>query len=520
MGVSIAQHEDFISLFSGSESAYGRFVPLGKDPESAKMPGKCTTERGLVGDEQYKEHFNGTIGLGLIPIREDNTVVFSVIDVDEYRLSLEKIVFDIHSMGLPIMPFRSKSGGLHLYLFYKVKTPAKIAIQLMQTIKTLLGLSDKTEIFPKQKALGQGELGNWINLPYFDSDNTDRYLYTKDFKPCSLAEALETINKNLIDVEKVYDIIDVLPLADAPPCLQTIYLRGDTESRNHYLFSLARYFKTKFGDEFEKHVIEANFALLRPLPLKEVTDTVISAHKKKDYCYKCGEDPILSLCNKSVCRKREYGIGGNEMSNLSYEEFYQVMTDPPYYEWMVNKKLLKFFSEADIINQGTFRSSCFRELHVLPNKLKDDVWTRIVNTALHNVIIKKVATEEDISPGAMLKEHLVEYLTKRAMAQSRSQILIDHVYRDEQMDAYIFKAKNFLSFLNNNKKFNYYGQTEIHSRLLELQCAPIRYYVDAKNKNSRVWAMPAKMIELLSSDSDVPTEVKVDFTNDFKGEDY
>jgi hypothetical protein len=52
----------------------------------------------------------------------------------------------------------------------------------------LLGLPNDVEIFPKQDALGDGELGNWINLPYFGGD---RPAYGEDGRILSLAEFLD-----------------------------------------------------------------------------------------------------------------------------------------------------------------------------------------------------------------------------------------------------------------------------------------------------------------------------------------
>ena len=518
MPFSLLELTTFIKYFSGNTDAYG-IHKYSDQKENNKQIGENYTKKEPLTDDLYKQHLNGKQGLGVVPIRVDNTCSFCVIDVDVYTDDTKAILNNVYKGDFPLVPFRSKSGGLHLYLFFNRPVKAETAKAYLKSFILLLGLNKNTEIFPKQDALTKGQTGNWINLPYYNAiQKTNQYLIKEDSSSASIGEALQIIESKQQDKETLSNFFDNLPLMDAPPCLQAIYLIGDTDYRNEYLFSLARYFKTKYGDDFEFKLVEANNLLHRPISIDELNKTIIAAHKKKDYTYKCKQEPIVSICNKEECKRRKYGIGGIEVSDLSYEDFIQYDTDPPYYEWVVNNKSLKFYSEQDIINQVKFRELCFRELHILPAKLKDLNWTAIINNALGNIIVKDVSEEDDISPGAMFKEYLKEFLEDRAQALTRAQILFDRVYKDDSISSYVFKAKNLVVFLIHQKQFRFFGQTEIQDRLRALGGFPTKYYIDGDTGSVRVWILPYDALFKFIEEEPSIEDYEVDFSEDYPKE--
>lgn len=516
MAISILLLHDFMSLFSGNNTTRGVFIPSDKEIKEGKITGQSYTEKQAPTDEAYMDHLEGKKGLGIVPIRTDSKCLFGVIDLDDKsQVSIALTLVTKHS--LPLIPFRSKSGGLHLYIFFNEPIAAKIVISLLQEFRTLLGLSNKTEIFPKQSKLEENATGNWINLPYFNAENTERYLIQGE-KRLSLSEALAFCLNNRHSVEELKTILESIPIQDGPPCLQKIYLRGYTNMRNTYLFSMGVYCKSKYGDDFEHKLAEINSSLEAPLSLKELQSTVINSLQRKDYAYKCSEEPLYSLCDKSVCKKRAYGVSSSSVPELTFEQLKQYEADPPYYEWTVNSKELRFYSETDIINQTIFRTLCFRYLHILPNRLKDETWTRIVNTALSNIQVIPIEEGDDISVGAMFKEYLVEFLTKRAPAANKEQILIDRVYRDDERQAFIFRAKNLINFLVIQKMFRAFGQTEIQARLRDMGGNAIRYYINSKNSSARVWALPYTSIgKYVEPDIDA---IEVSFIKEYADADY
>jgi hypothetical protein len=511
---------DFSRLFRGNDNSFGQFQPGKQVGDGQKQEGKAWTKTDLISENDYIAHLKGETGLGIVPIRADGTCSFAVIDVDKYDASFNAIIKAIYKYSIPLVPFRSKSGGLHLYLFLDTVVEAKQVLRLMERYRKLFLLDKKTEIFPKQAILKEGEAGNWINLPYYNVENTKQYLIDDDFSSMDIEQALGEIKRKLVSPARLKTVMDELPLFDAPPCLQSLYIQGDTLERNQYLFSLARYYKATKGDDFEFAIMEANNELDNPVKAEELLNTVIKTHKKKNYSYKCKEEPICSICDKNECKSRKYGIGGAEVSDISYEDFIQHGEEDPTYEWVVNGKGLKFSNEADIINQAKFRELCFRELHILPYKITEFGWTEIINTALANVIVK---TEEEnaglaMTPAQLFKEHLVEFLTKRAQAATQEQILVDRVWKDLDLQCYVFRAKNLCVFLVQQKQFRAYGIQQISDKLRLLGGVPKMYYIKAKKISTRVWLMP---FEGLSKYVDADyQDVAIDFLDDVKKEDY
>jgi len=515
MSITLLGLSDFQLLFTGNTEAYGQHIYKYSD-KGKKEKGDNYTKISKVTDTLYRDHLEGKKGLGIVPIDRNNNCRFAAIDIDVYNKDIKNYIDFIHGNNLPVFPFRSKSGGLHLYVFFEKFMKVNKVKYFMEVFKLILMLGINTEIFPKQSALVEGQAGNWINLPYYNAYKTQQYMYDNKQEPIGFDLALDLIKDNLQTEEKLTEFFSNLPLSDGPPCLQSIHLWRTTDFRNEYLFSLARYYKTKFGDDFEYKLIEANALLDKPIDISRLQRTVISSNKKKDYTYKCSGEPLVSLCNKNICKSRAYGIGGEEISELTYEEFIKYESDPPYYEWKVNGEILRFFSEKDIISQIQFRILCFRHLHLLPIKIKEMNWSHIINRALENVIIKKINAEEDVSTGSLFKEYMSEFLEKRAPADNREQVMIDRVYKDKDKSVYVFKPKNLINFLFYQKQFRNYMPTVIHAKVRELGGVPVRFRID-KNVTTRVWELPFKALGMFIEEKSVD-DFKIDFKEEYEDE--
>ena len=409
---------NFTDLFSGNRNAYGQFIPADKQAEEGqKQEGSCSTVRSTVSETLYRAHLEGTKGLGICPVNEEGKCKFSVIDVDVYNHTQDDLLTVIQENDLPLLPFKSKSGGWHLYTFYTDFVSAKEARANANFLRTLLGLPAETEIFPKQDIVPNGGTGNWINLPYFGGDNSPRHLIDNDGTPVTNVDvAVANIIQRRITLEQFKTWKTVIPLNDAPPCLQSLYLRRNVSERNNYLFSLGCYYKAKYGEEYEQYLVEANARLTKPLSDKELQQTVLNSLSKHTYSYRCHETPLCAVCNKKECAKREYKVG-DVVSQLSYEQLVQYNCDPPYYDWTINGKALRFNSEAEIIQQEKFIELCMRHLSILPNKIKREAWTAIVNEALKNKITKEVEYDTS-SPLAIMQESLRLYMLNATLGDT------------------------------------------------------------------------------------------------------
>jgi len=480
----IVSLDTFQKLFTGNKSAYGKHV-YKKVTRGSKEEGiSSTVTNKLVTEALYKEHIEGKTGLGIVPIDQDSNCKFVVLDVDIYDRDLSMYIRAIDEFSLPIVPFYSKSGGLHFYIFFKTFIKAKTAVSIARKAALVLGISllvkqvknETLEIFPKQIKLSPNQAGSWINLPYFGGDDSVQKVISKG-KTLSFDEGVLFASNKLTSIVEFEDCIAELPYNEAPPCLQTLNLIGGTkQNRNNYLFSFGVYLKKKDENYFEAELAEINSKLEVPLTPEELETTVMSSLRKKDYSYRCTASPCIDYCDKKICQRRAYGIGkdGGLFSNLIFGNMTQYKGYAPYYEWEVKVseedkfKRLRFDNEDEIIKQDAFLRLCMREIRFLPFKLKQSEWFKLVNQALIEMQIEDIDSSDDTSPVLRFRRLFFEFLTARSMATTIAQVKAKRVYYDKSKEEYLFRTKDLVDYLFGIKNFRDFSQAQIHGLLRDL----------------------------------------------------
>ena len=167
----------FATLFKGHEERYGRYELAGRKNAKGKEEGQAKTIDSPITEKDYASHVSGKYGIGVIPLQgepgKDGIVNFAAIDIDVYKeeeqtkkkLTPEEVARA--TGGTPLIVTRSKSGGIHVWLFSKRGVLARNAVEYLKYQAANLGVAG-TEIFPKQtERHSLGDIGNWINLPYF-----------------------------------------------------------------------------------------------------------------------------------------------------------------------------------------------------------------------------------------------------------------------------------------------------------------------------------------------------------------
>ena len=121
----------FIEYFTGLKRNYG-FADLSKTVTDL-ITGKVKPEYGWskqpITDQDYLDHLSGKKSIGIQPCDDEGMARFGAIDIDSksYRdFSIKKYLDIIKQYDLPLIPVKSKSGALHLYLF--LKQPVKALI--------------------------------------------------------------------------------------------------------------------------------------------------------------------------------------------------------------------------------------------------------------------------------------------------------------------------------------------------------------------------------------------------------
>ena len=424
--------DDFASLFAGNKDNYGIFKPPKVETKDGKkVKGESISVVKPLPENAYLKHLHGEQSLGIVPITKEGKVSFAAIDVDEYPLNPVKYLTMLQKAKLPFVGFSSKSKGLHLYCFFDPPAKATEVVPLVNSVRRLLGLPENTEIFPKQTQLEAGAKGNWINLPYFNAKDTVRHAYSVDGGALPLTTAISHCLQMRTTPKALKTALDNVPMAQAPPCIQTIYLEGGAPEgeRNAFMLNCGVYLKARFGEAFAENLHLLNNNTLEPLDYVEIDTTVIASLNKRDYSYACKSGLLKPYCNKDECGSRKFGVGGQYISDFEFGQLTRFKGDDEdeYYIWEVNDTKFTLFGINDLIKQDRFRALCGSKLNHIPNRLKENVWLNIVNKALKDV----AEEDDDISTGLSDKAHWIEkvceFLSTR-QALRRDQLLEGLVY--------------------------------------------------------------------------------------------
>jgi hypothetical protein len=140
----------FAALFDGLKVAHGT--------------GKGQWIKRPLRPDDWVKHLNGEgVGIGVAPLRPDNTVMFAAIDLDEPDFEAAREM-QKYIPGVTWIE-RSRSGNAHIWVFFKSPCPAWVAMGILREA-TLAAGKKGVEVFPKNPDFARVRLGNYINLPF------------------------------------------------------------------------------------------------------------------------------------------------------------------------------------------------------------------------------------------------------------------------------------------------------------------------------------------------------------------
>lgn len=444
----LANH--FFELYGGLDRAYGRYKLAGATTESGKQKGRAETMQGDYNVRLWLPHLEGTQGLGVIPIRDDSTCSWGAIDIDVYPLDLEKLEDDIKRLQLPLLVVRTKSGGAHCTCFFTEPLPAKLVRNKLYEFAIALGYPG-VEIFPKQVMLASNkDVGNWLNMPYFDVKNTQRYCI-HNHNPLDATEFLELAYRVRITQEDFSSIEVELQgdFEDGPPCLQMIAKAGVPEgTRNNTVFAMGVYAKMKFEDDWEAKVEEMNQKYVNPMLKSKEVQLIVRSLSRKEYFYPCNKSPLINHCNKELCRKREFGIGqGNEEFSLMTGSLTKITTEPPI--WIMDVEGIRVqLDTEDLISQERFRRVCTMSINKLPPRIKTQDWEKLIREKLENVEIIEAPDESRRS--SRINQYAHMFLANTPPAQTPEDVRRGRPFLDNSTGHVVFQGNDLIRYLENN----------------------------------------------------------------------
>lgn len=437
--------------------------------------GNMSTDHAGPKKNDYSDHIKGKIGLGCVPILDDGTCWWGAIDVDNHKskadLDLAEITKQVERHKLPLIACRSKSGGVHLYLFCAEPITASLLSKTLSHWAKLLGLlsygadADADCIFPKQVKLAIGDdgaraYGNWINLPYFGGDDTDRYCMNGGVR-APLDYFLTWAESSRVTAEDI-----TLNLkndhAGAPPCIQHGIQQGVPGGvRNEFVYNMTVYMKKAYPDDYRDRIYTLNTEIFdSPIPFPELKKTVNSA-SRRDYRYKCGEEPCKSWCDREACLKQEFGISKDEASeddafnNLpGFDRIVQYQTDPKRYGLMVMGVEVQM-TGAQILDYRQVRTAIMdatcEVIPLITSKRWESIITPLMKTA------EKREAPLDASPAGIVYSKLKEFCRKADLTlreKEDQKLLLRGIPIAQVIDKELsicFRGSDFVEYLKRQK---------------------------------------------------------------------
>ena len=509
------QAERMMALFAGNETHHGTHgEPKLDELGGAKWEIKdsARTLKGPPTLAMWQAHLEGRRPLGVVPTLRNGNCTWGSIDIDEYDIDETEVIRRVERAKLPLLPSWSKSGGVHLFLFAKESVTAALMQSTLRDVAASLGYAG-SEIFPKQTKIiaDKGEMGSWMTMPYLGTTYGDKLHEQVGVKKTgahmTISEFLSTAERMRVDLSTIKiarsgeestngtgkkngaDKKSRPPFSDGPPCIQYLTAqRVPQGGQNNFLFHLGVYYKRKHPEDWQSRLEEANQQFCDPpYPSDKLTSTIKSLDKK-DYQYKCKDEPMASHCDAMQCRMRKFGVG----AGASYPQITSISklnSDPPL--WFVNVENAKITCTTEELQiYQRFHRLCIEHTHKSFAMISQNVWVGVINDALTNVEV--IPATEDVSVLGQLRELVFEYLTNRQSGQTKEDIDNGRPYLDEEDERHYFQLRPLRKFLVREGVTDYEksgGQARL-TEWIKKMGGSSHQLVIRKGVNRHVWFLP------------------------------
>lgn len=449
--------------------------------------------------------------MGVVPIMDDANCLWAAIDIDNHGEEGDIPIIPLEqkatSMGLPLVLCRSKSGGIHAYVFFSEPTPAPRVRALLGEWAKKLGHGG-SEIFPKQhklhrQASGGLSLGNWINLPYMNHRDTVRYAVNAGEK-IKLLAFLDLADSRKVSTKSLQQMATA-HYKDAPPCILRVMGGAAVEgNRNEALFNTTVYLRKAFPDDFQPRAEELNTVIFsKPLGKTELLRTITSAGRP-DYFYRCGEEPIRSLCDKAACLAGKFGITPQQAEDIELiqelppmSDLVKYVTEPPRWELKIGGHKVSNLSTAQLLDWRFIRELVAEKMMRVVPMIKAAEWERILNPMMAEVRV--VETPDDASMAGVIRLRLKEFaaktdLTNKGKCTDDRKSLMRGLPCVQEMDGdryVIFRGQDLINYLKRTKSEELKG-VNLWFAVKDLGVEHIKCRVGDHSIN--VWRIPVEEI--------------------------
>jgi hypothetical protein len=494
-------------LFRGNQRAHGTYTREEKTPGKVKSVIKKTasTVRDPPTVDLWQQHLDGSRPIGIIPIDSSSECHWAVIDVDRYDVDHMSLVMTLARLKIPMVVCKSKSGGAHLFIFMREPVHAEMVVSKMREIAGILGFGD-CEIFPKQTVVleDRGDVGNWLNMPYFDVERGTRYAVTPDGRGMSLERFLEMAEPMRLTEEQFLGLrfsalSSDADLADGPPCLQYMCGTGIPQGqKNNTMFALGVLAKKMRSEGWEQFLDSWNqkYVDSPKLTSEEMID-LQKRLRKKEYFYRCKDQPLVSHCDSKTCRSRKFGVG--EASAPDITSISVLDTTPPlFFVCLTNGGTVECTAD-DMISSRAFQRVALTQLRVFLPLFKQEQWQTRMHECLEQAVV--IEAPREVSTTGAFEDHLAQFCTDRHAAQARDEILLGKPWLDDETQMYFFRLSDLMQYLE-RVKFREFGRNQIAMRIKDMGGKD--HFFVLRGQGTRTWAIPRSSFSVQTESHSVP----------------
>lgn len=435
-----------MDLFKSNERGYGvgevRGAKFNED-KNKWIPGNIHLEKKKATEAEWWAHLAGERFLGLGPILDDNTVWYAVLDVDKlegdisYEFDYSEQMGKITRSKIPLVVFKTKSGGLRPTLFFTEPIEAELVIRRMKQIAAHLGYAG-CEIFPKQTKLdvSNGDFASWIFMPFGPEADMfpEQCCMNESGNAMGLDDSITyAMNKRIsreqflhlfVEEEKAkangkangkrkpsgrwsqdetYDLTIRTTFWGGPICMWAIAHSRCRANQNNFLLSVAIFLKKKYPDNWEEPLGWVNMNVLEPAGNMDKLQDIIKRLKTKDYEYGCNDEPMHSHCNPDACRRMPFGVGAGKGGVDHFELGITIVNRiPRIYIINVGEERMRLDSHA-FLTQQKYKEMCMDHGVSFPFSMSRNDWETVVRKNIEEATI--------VEPSEILKTSVSELET-------------------------------------------------------------------------------------------------------------
>ena len=471
--------EKFIEIFTGLDRDYGYadVTTSYVDPKTGKLKLKYGWAGRALTKQDYIDHLEGKKSIGIQPCTDEGMARFGAIDIDSdayQNFSYRKYLEIIDAEKLPIVPVKSKSGGLHLYVFFAEDVSAAYVRNFLDKLLFTLNLKSDTEIFPKQTELGLAGPdekpinGNFINLPYYNK--SERVALNLDGTEFTFEQFIQVVEANKKTKQELEEFInahlrkilgnDNQEFSEGPVCLQAITKNLDSSNkladhRDRFLYNYMVFAKKVYADTWGTKVLEGarKWIVYDNEWGDEKVKQKIKAWSKKTAGHICSEEPIVNYCVKSECAKRKFGYLSDKTQKFpKLSSLIKIDYQPdPEFRFTVHyndkndgekTKMVVAKTVSNLMNMEKCRELIGAHAPVPPPRIKQDEFQAILNELYDGMKVENPPA--GTSPKEILQRHIFDYL-HGVQAISDTSFKAGSVLKDEGDAFFVFTP--FYEFL-------------------------------------------------------------------------